>query len=186
MPLNIKLAMTKTRLRNFINEYGEDGVYISFSGGKDSTVLMDIVRKQYPSVRAVFLDTWMEYPQIREFVNTFENVEIIKPTMSMKEIINQYGWCYPSKDVAEAIWYARKGSQWAINKLNGLDKNGKPSTYRERYTKWLPLYESDLLISPYCCIKQKEEPVEIYEKKTGRHPILAIMAEESARRKRHT
>ena len=33
------------------------------------------------------------------------------------------------------------------------------------------------------CVKQKEEPIALYEKQTGRHPILALMAEESARRK---
>lgn len=183
LPLEIKVAMTQARIRNFIDEYGTDGVYISFSGGKDSTVLMDIARKYNGNIPAVFLDTWLEYPQIRKFIKKFNNVEVIKPTMGMKDIIMQYGWCFPSKDVAEAIWYARRGSQWAINKLHGLDKDGKPSQYRQQYTKWLPLYESDILISSYCCIKQKEEPVALYEKKTGRHPILALMAEESARRK---
>ena len=54
--------------------------------------------------------------------------------------------------------------------MHGLDRNGKKSEYRQGYTKWLPLYESDILIS-------------LYEKQTGRHPILALMAEESARRK---
>jgi 3'-phosphoadenosine 5'-phosphosulfate sulfotransferase (PAPS reductase)/FAD synthetase len=183
LPLEVKIAMTRSRIRNFISEYGIDGVYVSFSGGKDSTILLDIVRECDIRIPAVFLDTWMEYPQIREFVNTFDNVDVIKPTMGLKDIISQYGWCFPSKDVAQAIWYARKGSQWAINKLHGLDKDGKPSAYRKQYVKWLPLYESDILISSYCCIKQKEEPIALYERQTGRYPILALMAEESERRK---
>lgn len=166
-----------------MEEYGTTGVYVSYSGGKDSTVLMDIVRKEYPRIPAVFVDTWMEYPQIRSFVKRYENVVTLKPVMGLKEIIKQYGWCFPSKDVAQAIWYARQGKKWAINKLHGLDREGKKSEYRQQYIKWLPLYESELLISPYCCIKQKEEPVALYEKQTGRHPILALMAEESARRK---
>lgn len=87
------------------------------------------------------------------------------------------------KDVAEAIWYARQGKKWAIHKLNGLDKDGKPDRYRQQNKKWIPLYESDLLISSFCCIKQKEEPIANYEKQTGRHPLLAIMAVESARRR---
>lgn len=108
---------------------------------------------------------------------------MLKPVMSLKEIVTRYGWCFPSKDVAQTIWYARQGKQWAIKKLNGLDSEGKKSPYRQQYIKWLPLYESDILISPFCCDKQKEEPVALYEKQTGRHPILALMAEESARRK---
>ena len=37
LPLNIKVLMTAERIRNWVNEFGEDGVYVSFSGGKDST-----------------------------------------------------------------------------------------------------------------------------------------------------
>ena len=55
--------------------------------------------------------------------------------------------------------YKRQGKQWALNKLNGLDLEGKKSLYRQQYIKWLPLYESDILISPFCCDKQKEEDV---------------------------
>lgn len=39
LPLNIKVLMTAERIRSWVNEFGEDGVYLSFSGGKDSTVL---------------------------------------------------------------------------------------------------------------------------------------------------
>ena len=39
-PLNVKIALTKQRIREWVYEYGEDGVYVSFSGGKDSTVLL--------------------------------------------------------------------------------------------------------------------------------------------------
>lgn len=175
--------MTRNRIRNFITEYGTDGVYISFSGGKDSTVLMDIARQIDNRIPAVFVDTWLEYPQIRRFVKMYDNVVTLKPVMGLKAIIEQYGWCFPSKDVAQTIWYARQGREWALNKLHGLDQNGKRSAYRKQYVKWLPLYESDLLISPFCCIMQKEKPVALYEKQTGRHPVLALMAEESARRK---
>ncbi|XBX04815.1 phosphoadenosine phosphosulfate reductase family protein [Enterocloster clostridioformis] len=105
------MAMTRNRVRSFINEYGTEGVYISFSGGKDSTVLMDIIRKEDSRIPAVFVDTWLEYPQIRQFVKKQENVIVLKPSMGLKDIISQYGWCFPSKDVAQAIWYARKGKQ---------------------------------------------------------------------------
>lgn len=144
---------------------------------------MDIARQIYNRILAVFVDTWLEYPQIRSFVGKFDNVVMLKPTMGLKDIIRQYGWCFPGKDVAQTIWYARQGKEWALNKLHGLDRNGKKSEYRQGYTKWLPLYESDILISHYYCVKQNEEPIALYEKQTGRQPILAFMAEESARRK---
>lgn len=81
MPLDIKVAMTKTRIREWVKEYGTDGVYVSFSGGKDSTVLLHIVRELYPNIEAVFVDTGLEYPEIRKFVKTFENVTILRPNI---------------------------------------------------------------------------------------------------------
>jgi 3'-phosphoadenosine 5'-phosphosulfate sulfotransferase (PAPS reductase)/FAD synthetase len=53
LPLDIKVAMTKTRIREWVNHYGINGVYISFSGGKDSTVLLHIARQDYPDIKAV-------------------------------------------------------------------------------------------------------------------------------------
>lgn len=184
LPLYLKVAMTKQRIRSFINEFGVSGVYVSFSGGKDSTVLLHIARQMYPDIQAVFLDTWMEYPQIRKFVSEFDNVTTIKPEKSMKQIIDNYGWCFPSKDVADAVQAYRRGVPWAIKKLNGLDGKGNPSKFRERYKKWLRLAEEcPEKISHYCCLEMKEYPVKKYEKTTKRKPIMGLMASESVRRK---
>ena len=54
-------------------------VYVSFSGGKDSTVLLDLARRAYPDIEAVFCDTGLEYPEIREFIRSKENVTWIHP-----------------------------------------------------------------------------------------------------------
>ena len=78
-PLDLKIEKTKLRIREWVDYYGEDGVYISFSGGKDSTVLLDIVRSMYPDIEAVFSNTGLEFPEIVQFVKTFDNVTIIKP-----------------------------------------------------------------------------------------------------------
>ena len=70
-PLSLKIQLTKSRIRAWVDRFGEDGVYISFSGGKDSTVLLTIARDMYPNIPAVFSDTGLEYPEIRKFVKTF-------------------------------------------------------------------------------------------------------------------
>lgn len=108
MPLNIKIRMTQNRIRGWIEEYGEDGVYVSFSGGKDSTVLLDMVRKMYPDVLAVFVDTGLEYPEIREFVKNFDNVEWLRSKKTFKQVIEEYGYPFISKDVSEKVYGARK------------------------------------------------------------------------------
>ena len=79
MSLKDKIRFTERRIKEWVDEFGEDGVYVSFSGGKDSTVLLDIARRLYPNLKAMFDDTGLEYPEIRKFVKTFNNVDILKP-----------------------------------------------------------------------------------------------------------
>ena len=110
LPLSIKIRMSMERIRMWVREYGEDGVYVSFSGGKDSTVLLDIVRNRmgYKDIPAVFVDTGLEYPEIREFVKGFDNVVWLKPKMQFRKVIEKYGYPFPSKEVSEAIEGARR------------------------------------------------------------------------------
>ena len=60
LPLSAKIRMTQNRINGWVDEFGEDGVYVSFSGGKDSTVLVDIVRNVcgYKNIPLVVNATW--------------------------------------------------------------------------------------------------------------------------------
>ena len=108
LPLSAKIQMTKRRISEWVEYFGEDGVYVSFSGGKDSTVLLDLVRNSYPEIPAVFVDTGLEYPEIREFVRTFENVVWLKPKMNFRQVIEKYGYPFFSKEISECIAESRK------------------------------------------------------------------------------
>lgn len=108
LPLSLKIRLTKARIREWINEFDESGVYVSFSGGKDSTVLLHIVREMYPNVPAVFIDTGLEYPEIREFVKTFDNVVWLKPKTNFRKVIETYGYPFISKEVSECVYGSRK------------------------------------------------------------------------------
>jgi 3'-phosphoadenosine 5'-phosphosulfate sulfotransferase (PAPS reductase)/FAD synthetase len=114
-PLSVKILLTKQRIREWVHQYGEDGVYVSFSGGKDSTVLLDIVRQDYPDVPAVFVDTGLEYPEIREFVKTFDNVIWLKPDKNFRQVIQDYGYPVISKEISERVYYAQKYLEWYKN-----------------------------------------------------------------------
>lgn len=158
-------------------------VYISFSGGKDSTVLLHIARQMYPDIEAVFVDTGLEYPEIRQFVKSFDNVTILRPQMRFDEVLKTYGYPIISKEVSQAIWYARKGSKWANNSLEGLDGKGRPHLFKKSmYGKYKPLVKTNFVSSDKCCHFIKEKPICDYENKTGKKPITAIMASESKRR----
>ena len=71
LPLDIKIAKSKIRIEEWVRYWGEDKCYISFSGGKDSTVLLNIVRQLYPDIPAVFVDTGLEYPEVKQFIKNF-------------------------------------------------------------------------------------------------------------------
>ena len=186
-PLEIKIQLTKQRIREWVHRWGVDGVYVSFSGGKDSTVLLHIVREMYLDVPAVFVDTGLEYPEIRQFVMTFDNVEWLKPKKNFRQVIEDYGYPFPSKEVAQTVYEAKQrilkkgvAASYRLKKLNGeaIDKKtGKKSTYN--IPQWKFLLDSPFMVSHLCCDNMKKSPAKEYEKKTGRKPITAQMASES-------
>lgn len=111
MPLDAKVLLTQARIDEFYSGYntiGYGNAYVSFSGGKDSTVLLDIARKRYPDIPAVFRNTGLEYPEIRRFAKAHDNVEVVQPKMAFNEVISKYGYPLIGKEVAEAIYYARR------------------------------------------------------------------------------
>ena len=73
-------------------EHFNGNVHISFSGGKDSTVLLTIARQIYPDIKAMFVDTGLEYPEIKAHVKSFSNVDIIRPEKTFLQVIQEYGY----------------------------------------------------------------------------------------------
>lgn len=186
LPLAVKVRMTETRIREWVNIYGENGVYISFSGGKDSTVLLHIVRGIYPNIPAMFVNTGLEYPEIQKFVKTFDNVTILTPKMPFVEVLSKFGYPFISKDVSQVI-HAVEHTTGPRECVRRYESFLVDSEYCKKYprfsrAKWKPLLDIDFHISDYCCNKTKKQPAKHYEAETDRKPILATTTEESALR----
>ncbi len=186
LPLSVKIRMTEERIRDWVNEYGEDDVYISFSGGKDSTVLLDIARKRYPDLKAMFVDVPTQYPELRSFVKSFDNVDIVSPKINFRQVCEEYGFPLISKEVSLAVFEVRRAIKngkeapaYRMEKFNNekLDDSGNLSSYNMPQYKFL--LDAPFDISHKCCNVMKKSPAKQYEKATGRHPITAQMAEES-------
>lgn len=181
--LERKIQVTQTRLIEWYQKF-EGKVYVSFSGGKDSTVLLHIARQLYPDIEAVFVDTGLEYPEIREFVKTFDNVTWLKPEINFHDVIKTYGYPMISKEVSRYISVARRcpNGKTAM-KFNA--NNPHDAKYGGRYSvvKWNKLTDSEIPISHKCCDVMKKKPVKKYEKANGSKAILATMATESKVRK---
>lgn len=182
LPLSAKILMTKRRIREWY-DYWDGQVYVSFSGGKDSTVLLHIARELYPDIEAVFVNTGLEYPEIQSFVKTFDNVTILRPKMRFDEVIKKYGYPIISKETSQNIYEARKNP--LSRAASKFDENSEyVKKYGARYclSKWKPILDSDIPVSHKCCMAMKKTPAKMYEKETGKKPILATMADESALR----
>lgn len=170
LPLEVKILKSSQRIRDWYEEY-EGNVYVSFSGGKDSTVLLDLVRKIYPDVLAVYVDTGLEYPEIKQFVKKISNVEYLKPKLPFHQVIEKYGYPVISKEQAGWIKdYQIGGTEKRRNRINKVSK------------KWQYLKNAPFKISDECCNIIKKQPVKIFEKQSGLKPFLGNLAEESWRR----
>ena len=180
LPLEAKIIKTELRIREFYDHFNGE-VYVSFSGGKDSTVLLDIARSLYPDIPAVFFDTGLEYPELKEFVKTIDNVEIRRPNRSFRQVIEEFGYPIISKRIAGYVYTAKRDP----NSVRAKTLRGEipTKTFGFGDGKWAYLVDAPFNISDYCCDVMKKQPAHKYQKETGRYPIIGTLAEESISRR---
>ena len=176
-PLSIKISKTQFRIREFY-EYFNGEVYVAFSGGNDSLVMLHIIRSMYPDVKAVFVDTGVEFPEVRKFVKTFDNVIFLKPQKNFSQIITDYGYPIISKDVSNSIRLARKNiiegkDTYRVRQFDGSQKGS-----RFDKSKWKLLLDAPFKISEQCCDELKKKPFKKFEKETGLKGYIGVLASE--------
>jgi len=177
-PLPQKVLLTKARIREWYYKWGGQ-VYASFSGGKDSTVLLHLVRQEFPDVQAVFVDTGLEYPEIKQFVKQHENVKILHPKMGFANVIRMYGYPLLSKSISRKISDYKHGKKYAMQFLDGVAvrKDGELSKFN--IAKYKPITEMDFNVSNKCCDIMKKEPL---HRMKDKQPFTAQLANESKMR----
>ena len=182
LDLNDKITIARIRIQEWY-EHWNGAVYVSFSGGKDSTVLLHLVRSIYPDVPAVFCDTGLEYPEVREHVFKTPNVVILRPKMDFRSVIAKYGYPVLSKEVSQRIEEARKNpkAKASIRFLTGKNADGSKTAYGASDLA-LRVLNSDFAVSHKCCAIMKKRPFAVFEKKSGKKALNGMMAEEGRRR----
>lgn len=192
VPLEGKIIMTKERIRQWY-EHWDGNVYVSFSGGKNSTVLKHIVDSMYDDVPSVFVNTGLEYPEIQQFVRRVKNgefdcfnsdVEILRPEMRFDDVVKKYGYPVASNEVAGYVREAKhskseKLRNMRMQRLRGEYKRPDGQLSEFNCKKWGILLDANFEVSDKCCDVMKKKPINKYAKETRRKGIIGTMANES-------
>lgn len=185
-------TVLKERLRRIayiINYYGEDNFYISYSGGKDSSVLSKLVDMALPdnNIPRVYVDTGIELNIIREFVKKQAEddwrIEIVKPTKNIKQILEENGYPFKSKEHSYFVYlYQTMGEKSDGWKKYVKGKKGKRySCPKQLKYQFKPDFK--LKLSKKCCEFLKEKPLKEWEKEHKKYCcMLGIMRDEGGAR----
>lgn len=141
---------------------------------------MHLVRRLYPDTPAVYIDTGLEYPEVRKFALSQSNVIKLTPEMNFKKVIQTYGYPVISKEQSAFIQEYRDTHS---EKLKDIRWNGNKYGRGKISKKWRFMVDAPFKISDKCCDIMKKNPAKRFEKQNEMHPIIGVMAEESAQRK---
>lgn len=177
------------KIKQIINQYGEENFYLSFSGGKDSTVLSALVDLAIPDnkIPRVYASTGIDYKLINDFVVGFserdDRIQIIKPTVNIKEMLERDGYPFKSKRHSQILssYQNNHDTVSAIKYRDGLynySANKCPKYLKYQFTE-----DFKLKVSDKCCFRLKEEPLLMWQKENNKpYAILGLMREEGGRR----
>jgi len=159
------------------SEKVQNRIYASFSGGKDSTVMLDLIRRFVDkNVPAVFCNTGNEYPEIVQFVRRTENVTVIRPEIHIGQIIEKYGFPLISKEQSQ---YIRQAKHTRSEKLRNIRLYGSQNGIGKIAERWKYLIDAPFDLSEKCCHYLKKKPFDKFRRQTGLYPIIGTMACES-------
>ena len=177
------------KIKSIVNKYGENTFYISFSGGKDSTVLSKLVDIAIPDnkIPRVYADTGIEYNAVKEFVKKLkekdDRIVILKPTKPIKQTLEKYGYPFKSKEHSMYVYIFKRNGKCAtseryLHPSESRKQFGCPQILRYQFTD-----EYKLKTSAKCCDKLKKEPMLKYSKDTGRKNVMVgILGDEKGQR----
>lgn len=187
LPLADKVALTNERIREWYEAW-DGNVAVSFSGGKDSTVMLALVRNLYPDVPAVFCNTGLEYPELVRFVTAHDNVTVLRPRKAFHQIIKDHGWPLASKRLARGISILRNPTEKNMNVRRlydqGINRRGEVVHGFKVSDQWRFLVDAPFECSDLCCQIMKKEPMARYERETGRVQFVGMMASDSKGREK--
>lgn len=166
-----------------------DNAYLSFSGGKDSTILSELLDLALPGnqIPRVFINTGIEYEAIVGFVKSKEEADSrfleIRPTEPIIPMLKKFGYPFKSKEHSLKIGEWQKGSKSAsIIKYSNGGSFGCPKILKYQLSRAFTLK-----LSNQCCYRMKKNPIHKWENENKRKiAILGLRADEGGERANHS
>lgn len=187
LPLHTKVELSRLTIETWIESH-QGQVYVAFSGGKDSTVLLHLTRQIDGSIPAVFVNTGLQYPEVRQFALSRDNVVELRPAKSFKQVIEDHGWPVVSKKVSRFVSDLQnptpRNAATRNLHLTGMNRAGNYCPSMVLSKKWRFLVDAPFKISNYCCDVMKKAPFKKYALASRRVPIIGVMAEEGSDREK--
>lgn len=210
--LDRKIRVSQTRILEWGLKFDWE-VYVSFSGGKDSCVLADLVARVWKAqsvdkpLPLVFLDTGMEYLDVlkhldrfKEYLETKYEIEVelvrVRSKSNTHQVYKEIGYPILSKKIARQLRDLSnpRESNYNSRKLyvTGLKTDGTRSKSFKMAEKWQKLFNVDkenytvdlpFKVSEQCCNHFKKDPLKEYEQETGKRTLVGTMADDSQSRR---
>lgn len=187
LPLTEKISLSLRIIQDWYEAW-DGNVSVAYSGGKDSSVLLWLVRQRYPEVPAVFCHTGLEYPEVVHTVLDTPNHVVLRPEMHFGAVVKKYGWPIASKKIARGVNIVRHptGNNENVRRLylEGINRHGHKVHGFKVPLQWRFLFDAPFECSDKCCEIMKKRPEAKYERETGRKPFLGTLASDSKARQR--
>lgn len=170
-----------TKIKSINEQYDlENNAYISFSGGKDSTVLHYLVDEALPNnkIPRVFINTGIEYKAIMRFVRSLAEKDnrfvILTVGKNIPKTLASVGYPFKSKEHAHKVSvYQRSGLTKTV--LDYIGKGSKNNFLCPKKMLYNFTQEFTLKVSDQCCYEFKKKPSAQFEQQTGRYIGLTGM-----------
>lgn len=172
-----------TKIKSMNELYNlEENAFISFSGGKDSTVLSRLIDEALPGNKLprVFFNTGIEYKEILRFVREKASKDsrfiIYNSSVNIRNMLETKGYPFKSKEFAQKMYtYQRSGYCKTVTDYLGTTGN-KAKTFCCP-EKLKPCFTPDftLKVSDKCCKELKKKVSERWSKENNKPIVITGM-----------
>ena len=165
-------------IKSTVKKYGEDNFYLSFSGGKDSTLVHHLLDEALPNNKILrcFINTGIEYLDILKFVKDMalkdDRIIVYNAGINIRNMLETYGYPFKSKEHSHYVSIYQNSGETKSTKryvLGGLNRSRFACPEILQY-QFSPL--NNLKISDKCCTKLKKQTAHRFERERENNSYL--------------